>query len=119
MNVKSLLGTVFRRLTAYSATNYCFLLLGALLALAINALIEQKSQRFVPFPGSGYGVALDTKTGKSCLTDPYVTRSAHTPDVTGEDGITNCTLRCSRRDKIAMQGGFQWGLISTIPARWR
>lgn len=76
MTVKSLFEAVYRRLTAYSASHYCFLLLGALLALAINAVTEQKNQRFVPFPNSGYGVALDTKTGKSCLTDPYITRSA-------------------------------------------
>jgi hypothetical protein len=68
MNVRSLFGAVYRRLTANSALLCCLLLLVASCVLALKPAQEHSYQRFVPFPGldSIPAFALDTKTGQEC-----------------------------------------------------
>lgn len=72
MNVKSLFGAVYQRVAFINTTQLCLLFCGA--ACIFVALQAQKRpyQRFVPISDSDGNstVALDTKTGRACLTLP-------------------------------------------------
>ena len=72
MDSKEDFGAIYRRVVQINVVQLLFLFLGAACTLAVLQFQRQPYERFVPIPSSdgGGGVALDTKTGRLCITIP-------------------------------------------------